>query len=181
MGVFAQIHTRPVDGQINFRLTRKFSPYIIGVSTERSKIMSSYIATLTYLDAYTRQRQRHYELVGIDFTAAAVNAAALLTAAQALTNGAVVKSIVSEVDLIVAVPGAGSNVDAGATFQFGIGPGKRASVKFPMPVPSVVDGQGNIVLTDALVAAFTGLYTGGNLLLSDGEAATDILRGTLDT
>jgi hypothetical protein len=143
--------------------------------------MSSYIATLSFLDAYTRLRQRHYELVGVDFTAAAANAVSLISAAQALTNGAVVKSIVSEVDLIVATPTAGSNVDAGATFQFAIGPGKRASVKFPMPIPSVVDTQGNVILTEAQVAAFTGLYTGGNLLLSDGESATDILRGTLDT
>lgn len=139
-----------------------------------------WLYTLTFVDAYDRQVQRRYEVVGADYATARANADLVLAAAQNWTEGYVAKESLAEVSDIAGAFTAGANVDEGATMQFSLGGTKKASISFPMPLKSTINSDSTVDLTDALVLAFTGLITGGNVLISDGESATAVIKGKLD-
>lgn len=139
-----------------------------------------WIYTLYFMDYYNRKAKRSYQVVGADYTTARANADLLLSAAQNLTEGYVAKDILSEVEDIAGAVTAGANVDEGASLQFSLGGTKTATLSFPMPIAGVRNVDGTIDILNAAVSAFTGLFTGGNVYISDGENAVDIIRGVLD-
>lgn len=142
--------------------------------------MPDYRQSLSFKDAYGRATSRSYIITAVDFIAGKVIAAANLVAVQNLCNGGVVKEEFTETTIIAGVPGAGSNVDVGATFQFLLGGTKQASINFPMIIASVVDPDATIDLLDPAVAAWLLQYTNGDILVSDGETVVSTKSGTLD-
>lgn len=139
-----------------------------------------FIYSLTFLDAYTRKTTRTYELVATAYVDARAAADALLVDVQALTLGGVIRDQLSEVEDIATAPGAGSNVDVGVTIQMSLGGSKVASINFPMPIAAAINSDSSLNLTQTQVANFLANFTGGDVLVSDGEAVVSVLKGKLD-
>jgi hypothetical protein len=80
-------------------------------------------------------------------------------------------------------PQAGANVDVGATF---VGwaeatPGKKLTTKVPGFKTTLVDVDGSIDLTQAVVVDFLANYAdAGDFYISDGENSADWIAGSLD-
>lgn len=79
-------------------------------------------------------------------------------------------------------PGAGSNIDPGATFRFNSTLPISPTVKVPDPVEAIKDGQGGIDLADALVVAWFANYNPGDAVvnITNPTQPTSIAQGTLD-
>lgn len=73
-----------------------------------------------------------------------------------------------------------SNLDTGATFQVQLALGGRASHHIPGFPLSLVGAEGKIDVAGAEVAAYFAHFTGGDLRLSDGEAISSVIKGSLD-
>jgi hypothetical protein len=142
--------------------------------------MASYRYSLTFNDPFAGVSTRSYSLVAITFTAARLIADTVLAAVQGWTDLAVVKEELVESDAIVAVAGANSNVDRGATMQFDTGGGTTASINFPSPLVSTINPDRSVDLANGLVAAWTAPYLAGDITVSDGELVLAVIKGTLD-
>ena len=142
--------------------------------------MADFLQTLTFLDAYNTKTSRSYHITAADFAAARLIATNNLTTIQAIVLGAVIKETLAEQNFIGGVPGAGANVDTGATFTWDMGSGKTASTNLPMPVPAIINVDRSINLADANVLAWTANYTDGDILVSDGEVVQSVIHGELD-
>ncbi len=142
--------------------------------------MADFAMALTYVDAFQRRGTKRYELSALDFTAALARAATLATALGNLMEGDILKYTVGQevpyTDTVVA----GANRDEGITISADLGAGKTASIKVPTPAKSVVNADGTIDLTDALITAFETEFLSGEVLVSDGEVVLDFLTGKLD-
>ena len=83
---------------------------------------------------------------------------------------------------VLTAPGAGSNIDAGATFKFNSALPISPTVKVPDPVEAIKDGQGGIDLAAALVVAWFANYNPGTCRVNANNPTqpTSIATGTLD-
>lgn len=140
----------------------------------------SWIYTVSEQDAYNGKAARTFTLVAADYATARGIADNILAAFQNLSNAAVYEGKLSEVDTILSVADANSNIDEGITWQFNTGGSSTASINFPSPVKSVVNSDRSVDLADPLVAALLTIYTDGHITVSDGELVQFVIGGTLD-
>ncbi|MCK5643001.1 MAG: hypothetical protein KAJ19_19495 [Gammaproteobacteria bacterium] len=142
--------------------------------------MADYLYSMTFNDDFSGVVTRSYHIIAADFIAARVISDAMLLAATNLSTAGIQKDSLAEQGLPAVAAGAGSNIDVGATFQYDIGGGKRASLNFPAPLTSVINPDRSVDLADGLVVAWHAQFVAGNVLISDGEGVISVLRGTLD-
>lgn len=150
--------------------------------------MTVFFLHVTLEDAYGRQSTKRYEsedISGVDL------GAELLTFQGFVTTLLAALANLSEADVLAYNMGtrvtytdtvdAGANLDEGITLSVRKLDNYKGILKVPAPVNSVVNADGTVDITDALVTAYYNhfLVTGG-FTLSDGENAQALLSGRLD-
>lgn len=144
--------------------------------------MPIYDLTYTLRDAFKRLSSRSAQITALDFVAAQVVQATLLTAVGNLTNAQILKTSLAENLPYTDSLTAGANIDAGLTVIWEIGgvPGKKGNTKIPAPDITLFDANGVLDLADARVTAYAAPFLAGDVLISDGEVVDAILSGRLD-
>lgn len=132
------------------------------------------------VDAYGRDKLKVFQVNSIDLPAAQTWAGLLTTALSNLTELRILEYAVRVPTVVVDTVDAGANRDEGATFQLRKADNQKHSVSIPGPVQGVRNPDGTIDIADPLVTAFWDLFIGGDGRVSDGETATELIKGTLD-
>ena len=145
--------------------------------------MPEYQITYSLVDSMGRPGKKSYDTVSTmaDHVAAvaAANAHAILlddvSEMQILSHTVSLRTVYTDsVD-------SGANKDEGATLTVRKTDNQNATHHIPAPVQSIRLADGTADLTDAaLIAYFANFQVGGNLRLSDGEAISSVVRGTID-
>jgi len=141
----------------------------------------SYKLTLSMVDYYGRTTTRSFQVDAVDFAAAQAVVAAFVPDYEAVTELWVQKSrLVDEVTYTGTVL-ENANKDEGMTLSVELAtPGKKASIQVPGPDRSIRNLDGTIDLTETIMVDFMAHFTGGSILVSDGEVVDAFLKGTLD-
>ncbi len=142
--------------------------------------MTIYQMSVSYQDAFERRGTKRYELDAIDHPTAVTNALALADALAGIMLADILSYSVG-LDVIYADSVvAGANKDTGVTISVDLGGGKRASLKIPTPLLTLINPDGTLDMADALITTLETLFTSGKVLISDGETALDFINGKLD-
>jgi hypothetical protein len=141
--------------------------------------------TLLLRDSYGRdvhKRVQVDETTLADAVDAISGVGGYLTALAAVTDLAFIEAnYVYAQDATGAFAGTGSsNADVGATFKVALAGGGNASHKIPGFPASLVGAGGAIDVEGSEVAAYFEHFTSGSLRLSDGEAISAAVKGSLD-
>lgn len=145
--------------------------------------MPTYTVRYEMVDAYNRRTSKTFETVSTmaDETAALAAAAGLATDLANLTELDILAYNVSQRIVYTDSVTAGANKDEGVTFVLRKVDNYNDDIKVPGPINSIFDANGNADLTDAAVSAFlSNFLAGGDFTFSDGEQATEAIKGTLD-
>lgn len=144
--------------------------------------MPNYTVTFTYADGQNREGRKSYRTQTLADFAAAVTAAGLLyTDFAAICDADVLRYTISGDTIVSDAGGATANKDEGITIQVRKTNSMRDILRVPAPVTGLLDGQGNLDITNALVVAFVENFeSDGDFTFSDGELATEIVGGWLD-
>ncbi len=144
--------------------------------------MATYACTYNFEDEEGRKTNREV-LFEVADEAALLTAAALMeTDLQAMTQCGIQSYTYRRSVDVSNAPGAGSNIDPGATFRFNSPLPISPTVKVPDPVEAIKDGQGGIDLGDALVIAWFANYNPGSCVvnITNPTQPTSIAVGSLD-
>ncbi len=144
--------------------------------------MPIYVTTFLIEDEEGRSTKRDV-LFNVADEAALLTAAALMeTDLQAMTQCGIQEYTYRRTVDVSNAPGAGSNIDPGATFRFNTTLSINPTVKVPDPVEAIKDGQGGIDLGDALVIAWFANYNPGSceVNINNPTQPDSIAAGTLD-
>lgn len=144
--------------------------------------MPEYNLSVQMQDDYLRRTTKRWLVSAVDYATALTNAALFITNLSAITGCDVLAySLATPVQVTDTVT-AGANLDAGATFSTSIVgfPAKKASQKVPAPVASIINTDGTIDMTDAIVTDYTANFISGFVLVSDGETVDTFDSGRLD-
>ena len=144
--------------------------------------MARYKASWKMRDAYNRDSVLSAQIEALDFNTAIGDLSSYLEDYKAMTQSEILRYTISQDMDFVDTVDAGANKDAGVTFSLSIAgePGKKTSVKIQAPVLSIFNGDGSVLLSNPLVTAWYSHLANGTILVSDGEAAGDLLTGSLD-
>lgn len=150
--------------------------------------MTVFTLDVTLEDAYGRKTRKRFETedisgadIGAEYLTAQGFATTLLAALANLSEARVLYyNLGSEVTYTDTVD-TGANKDEGITFVARKADNKRDNLKVPAPVNSVINSDGSVDLTDALVTAYTAhFFASGGFTFSDGESVTEVISGRLD-
>lgn len=136
------------------------------------------------IDSQNRKTSKEFTTVDTmaDAAAATTAAAGLLTDLGNLTGLRILAYTVKQRIVYTDIVDAGSNIDEGITLSMEKEDNQLGIIKVPGPINTIYDGDGNVDVLDAAVAAFVSNFlTGGDFTFSDGEQANEIVRGKLDT
>ena len=143
--------------------------------------MPIYQVGLTLKDAYNRTTRRSFKFDDLTLAGAVINVGLFVTAYQDITELQVVESRLTDVNTYAGAPGAGSNIDEGATFRAALDtPNKYASISVPGIIAAARGPNGVIDMTDADIVTWVGFYESGLVTASDAETVTTIESGMLD-
>ena len=144
--------------------------------------MAIYAVTFIIEDEQGRSTSREVLFDVADEATLLTDAALMLTDYQAMTKSGIQSYTYRRAVSVLNAPGAGSNIDAGATFKFNSALPISPTVKVPDPVEAVKDGQGGIDLADAIVTAWFANYNPGTAKVNANNPTqpTSIATGTLD-
>jgi hypothetical protein len=150
--------------------------------------MTVFTLDVTLADAYGRKTRKHYETedisgadLGAEYLAAQAFATTLMAALANLSEAEILYYNLGSETTFTDTADAGANKDEGITVQAKKLDNKLASLKVPAPVNSVIDPDGTVDLTDALVTAyFNHFLVGGGFTCSDGENIVSLVSGRLD-
>jgi len=150
--------------------------------------MTKFQLSVTLEDAYTRKTRKRYETedisgadVGAEFIVARAAAVSLVTNLAALSEADILYWSLQEEVTYTDTPDAGANIDEGITLVASKADNKNGILKVPAPVASVINADGTIDLTDALVTAYVAEFqAGGEFTFSDGEKVIALVSGRLD-
>jgi len=143
--------------------------------------MPIYNVSLTLKDAYNRTTRRSFKFDDLTLAGAVINVGLFVTAYQDITELQVVESRLTDVNTYAGAPGAGSNIDEGATFRAALDtPNKYASISVPGIIAAARGPNGVIDMTDADIVTWVGFYESGLVTASDAETVTTIESGMLD-
>lgn len=144
--------------------------------------MALYAVTFQFDDEEGRSTSREVLFEVVDEAALLVAAGLMETDLQAMSQCGIKKYTYRRSVDVSNVPGAGSNIDPGATFRFNSSLPISPTVKVPDPVEAIKDGQGGIDLTDALVIAWFANYNPGDVVvnITNPTQPDSIDQGTLD-
>jgi len=143
--------------------------------------MPIYNVSLTLKDAYNRTTRRSFKFDDLTLAGAVINVGLFVTAYQDITELQVVESRLTDVNTYAGAPGAGSNIDEGATFRAALDtPNKYASISVPGIIAAARGPNGVIDMTDADIVTWVGFYESGLVTASDAETVVTIESGMLD-
>jgi len=143
--------------------------------------MPIYQVGLTLKDAYNRTTRRSFKFDDLTLAGAVINVGLFVTAYQDITELQVVESRLTDVVTYAGAPGAGSNIDEGATFRAALDtPNKYASISVPGIIAAARGPLGVIDMTNADIVTWVGFYESGLVTASDAETVTTIESGMLD-
>lgn len=144
--------------------------------------MPAYQLEYVLVDGYAREGRKRFTTQTIaDFAAAMALAAAVLADLQAITGMGVLRYTITQEFSVLSGATAGANKDAGITLSVRKADSRRDTLKIPSPESSYLLPDGTVDITDAIVTDwFANFTTAGDLTLSDGEVASELLSGHLD-
>jgi len=144
--------------------------------------MPLYATNFVFEDEQGRTTARDILFIVADETALLAAAALMETDLQAMTQCGIQKYTYRREVGVSNAPGAGSNIDPGATFRFNSALPIAASVKVPDPVEAIKDGQGGIDLANGLVTAWFANYNPGDCVINitNPTQPDAMVQGTLD-
>ena len=143
--------------------------------------MPIYNVSLTLKDAYNRTTRRSFKFDDLTLAGAVVNVGLFVTAYQDITELQVVESRLTDVNTYAGAPGAGSNIDEGATFRAALDtPNKYASISVPGIIAAARGPNGVIDMANADIVTWVGFYESGLVTASDAETVVTIESGMLD-
>lgn len=144
--------------------------------------MPIYATTFQFEDEEGRSTSREVLFNVADETALLAAAALMETDLQAMSQCGIQSYTYRRAVDVSNTPGAGSNIDPGATFRFNSALPISPTVKIPDPVEAVKDGQGGIDLSDALTIAWFANYNPGDCVvnITNPTQPSSIDKGTLD-
>ncbi len=144
--------------------------------------MPIYAVTFQIMDEEQRTTSREVLFNVVDETALLTAAALMETDLQAMTKSGIQSYTYRREVVVSNSPGAGSNIDPGATFRFASALPIAPTVKIPDPVDAIKDGQGGIDLAQALVVAWFANYNPGDCVvnITNPTQPTGMIQGTLD-
>jgi len=142
--------------------------------------MPEYGLSISYADAFERRGNLSRTIVALDNIAAMTLAGVVVGAMANIMDADILSYSVSTDVVYTDTVVAGANKDVGITLSCDLGGGKRAALKIPTPALSVVNGDGSVDMTDALITALESEYIAGNILISDGETVVRFISGKLD-
>jgi len=133
------------------------------------------------IDAYTREFRKSYQFEAADFAAAEPIASSFLTALGNLIGGDILRYTLSAETTYTDVVTALANKDEAILLTFMKEDNKKATIRVPTPIKAdYVNADGSVDLTDAAIVAFAAFFIAGPFYLSDGETATELLKGKLE-
>jgi len=144
--------------------------------------MAIYAVTYTIQDEQGRSTTREVLFDVADESALLTDAATFATSLQAMTKSGIQSYTYRRSVDVSNAPGAGSNIDAGATFRFNSALPIDPTVKVPDPVEAIKDGQGGIDLLDLIVTTWFASYQPGSarVNINNPTQPTSMAAGTLD-
>jgi len=143
--------------------------------------MPIYNVSLTLKDAYNRTTRRSFKFDDLTLAGAVINVGLFVTAYQDITELQVVESRLTDVQTYAGAPGAGSNIDEGATFRAALDtPNKYASVSVPGIIAAARGPNGVIDMANADIVTWAGFYSSGLVTASDAETVVAVESGMLD-
>ena len=143
--------------------------------------MPIYQVGLTLKDAYNRTTRRSFKFDDLTLAGAVINVGLFVTAYQDITELQVVESRLTDVNTYAGAPGAGSNIDEGATFRAALDtPNKYASISVPGIIAAARGPNGVIDMTNADIVTWVGFYESGLVTASDAETVVTVESGMLD-
>ena len=144
--------------------------------------MALYAVVFQIEDEESRTTSREVLFEVVDEAALLTAAALMETDLQAMTQCGIQSYTYRRTVDVSNAPGAGSNIDPGATFRFNSALPISPTVKVPDPVEAIKDGQGGIDLADALVVAWFANYNPGDCVvnITNPTQPDSMAAGTLD-
>lgn len=142
--------------------------------------MAIFQATITLQDSFDRSSTKRFEGDFLDFAAASAAVVLLVSDLDALSEAQVIRYTVGQKSDYSGSLVAGANLDAGITLSVMKDDNEKATLKVPAPALSVVNADGTVDITDALVTDYTDNWTAGTWTVSDGEGVASLLSGKLD-
>lgn len=144
--------------------------------------MPNYVVRFNIIDEQNRTTNREVLFTVADEAALLTAAGIYETAYQALMKSAIVDYTYSRKVAVGNSPAAGANIDAGFTVRWDTPLVVNPTTSVPDPVAAILDGQGGIDITDALMTTWFALYQPGTARVNINAYSqpTAILSATLD-
>lgn len=142
--------------------------------------MPIYDVTLSGKDAFNGRFNKRFKISAVDYPTALSDTADMISDFEAVVEAGVQKYSVSTTTFENETPAAGSNVDEGLTFSLDLGDDKSAALKIPAPSKVAVNSDRSVDLTDGDISNLLDNWINGPFLISDGETAIGVIKGTLD-
>ena len=146
--------------------------------------MPAYTVSYELVDDYNRRTSKTFVTVDtvVDEAAALALAATMAANLAGLSEARILSYTVSQRIVYTDTVTTGANKDEGVTFSMLKEDNYRDNIRVPAPINSIFDANGNADLADAAVTAFVNQFlAGADWTFSDGEQATEVLNGTLDS
>lgn len=144
--------------------------------------MAIYEVTYQFIDEQGRSTDRLLLVDEPDEAALLTAAAAMATVLNDLSQCGIQQYDYRRRVSVGDTPGAGSNIDPGATFSWVTTLNIDPTSQIPNPIDAAKDGQGNIDLTNAQVVAYTSAFISGNWRLNRNVPTqpSAVKKATLD-
>ncbi len=144
--------------------------------------MPIYELSVKLEDAYLRRSTKRWKVSAATYALALTDAALFITDLMAITGCDILDYLLSTPTQVTDTVTSGANLDAGATFNLSIVgfPAKKAAQKVPAPVLGIINADGTIDMTNAIVTDYAANFTSGFVLVSDGETVSTFDSGRLD-
>jgi len=146
--------------------------------------MPEYQMTVELVDDYNRLTRKLYRTVDTiaDEDEATTAATSLIGHLEALSELRVLAYTLGQRHVISDTVVTGANKDEGVTFTLLKIDNRKDDLKVPGPINAIFDENGNVILTNTAVVNYIAHFLSGtgDWTFSDGEQATEIVKGTLD-
>jgi len=137
--------------------------------------------TFTLVDAYGRQTSKGFESEATVLADAQTWGAALLADILAASQLGSLMTTNSDKAVTSNAAEAGANVDTGCTIRCRLDNGKVYPFKLPAPDPVLINTDGTIDVSNALITDLIGNFmAAGHYTVSEGNVVVSILGGELD-
>lgn len=142
--------------------------------------MAIFPMSVSMVDGYGRPINKRYDLSAADYATALTNAAAFITDLEAISEAAVLWYTVATRVTVSDTATEGGNRDEGLTISVRTADMEKAVIKVPAPINAIFQADGTLDLTNSVFQDFIANYTGGLVLVDDGETVVGYLSGHLD-